>query len=448
MLKLNMLKPVLRFSPVCLPVCLLLVLPLPGLAQDEHPGHMEMEHVMPHADGEVEKKHDMEMTGNFGPYVFARESSGTSWQPDSTPHEGMHFMAGDWTMMAHGYVNGVYDHQGGKRGDDKAFSSSMGMLMAQRQLGSNDKLGARAMLSLDPLMGRNGYPLLFATGETADGHNPLVDRQHPHELFMELSGSYSHAFTPKTSAFMYGGVPGEPALGPPAFMHRFSGMDNPEAPLTHHWLDSTHITFGVVTGGIVHDRWKIEASGFKGREPGKQRYDIEKPGLDSASARLSYNPARDWSLQISWGHLHSPEELHPDKDENRLIASGTYNRPFGGGNNWATTAAWGRKFEKPGRELDAFLVESAVSLSDTHTFFARAERADESELFENDSILEGEVIPVNKATAGYIRDFRIAEHVKFGVGGLASGYLYPDKIDRVYGSNPVSYMLFVRLKLL
>src|SRR6478609_11713448 len=203
----------------------------------------------------------------------------------------------------------------------KAFTSwpMIGCLwgMAERQIGDGT-LGFKAMLSPDPFMGRSGYPLLLATGETADGVKPLIDRQHPHDLFMELATSYSYNLSPTSSLFIYGGLPGEPALGPPAFMHRTSGMDIPEAPITHHWLDSTHITFGVVTGGVVVSNWKLEGSAFKGREPDQYRYDIEAPKLDSYSARISWNPIRELSLQVSWGHLKSPEQLEPDKNEDRF----------------------------------------------------------------------------------------------------------------------------------
>jgi hypothetical protein len=400
---------------------------------------------MQNMDSSMDMSHFM--FGVLGPYTMTRESSGTSWQPDSTPHEGMHFMADQWSLMAHGYVNGVFDSQGGPRGGDKGFSSSMAMLMAQRPVGDNGTLGLRSMISLDPLMGSNGYPLLFATGETADGHNQLVDRQHPHDLFMELAGTYSYKLTDKSSAFLYAGLPGEPALGPSAFMHRFSGMDNPEAPITHHWLDSTHITFGVLTAGYIYDKWKIEASTFRGREPDEHRFDIEAPKLDSFSTRLTYNPTTNWSFQTSWGYLKSPEELAPNVNENRLTASGTYNLPFDN-NNWATTFAWGRKMDNPGHDLDGFLLESSVVLHDTHTFFGRAERVGEDELFEGDPTLGNQVITVNKLSLGYIRDFHVAEHLKFGVGGLVSRYAYPSKIDNAYGSDPTSYMLFVRLKLI
>ena len=205
------------------------------------------------------------MRAMYGGYPVTRESSGTSWQPDASPHEGINAMVGEWSTMTHGFANLIYDRQGGQRGDTKTFSTSMLMMMGQRPLGEGT-LGLRGMVSLDPLMGKRGYPLLLQTGETANGA-PLVDRQHPHDLFMELSASYSRPLSDRSSVFAYAGLPGEPALGPPAFMHRFSGEDNPEAPISHHWLDSTHIAYGVVTLGYVFGNLKIEGSAFRGREP-------------------------------------------------------------------------------------------------------------------------------------------------------------------------------------
>ena len=192
--------------------------------------------------------------------------------------------------------------------------------------------------------------------------------------------------------FLYAGLPGEPALGPPAFMHRTSAMDIPEAPITHHWLDSTHITFGVVTAGIVVDNWKLEASAFRGREPDQHRYDIEAPKLDSFSARLSWNPIRELSMQVSWGRLHSPEGLEPLVDEDRITASATYTQPFGNDNLWSTTVAWGRKILRPGETLDGYLLESAVVLKKTYTVFARAERVAETELHHDVPALHERVL--------------------------------------------------------
>ncbi len=389
---------------------------------------------------------DMKMTGAFGTYGMSREASGTSWQPESTPLQAAMFSAGDWMLMAHGDIDVVTDSQGGTRGANKTFAAGMGMLMGQKSVGEDGTVGLRAMMSLDPLMGANGYPLLFATGETANGRTALVDRQHPHDLFMELSASYSAKLSESSSAFVYFGLPGEPALGPPAFMHRFSGMDNPEAPITHHWLDSTHITYGVATVGAVYDAWKIEGSVFRGREPDQYRYDIESPGFDSVSARLSYNPTPNWSGQVSWGYLKSPEQLNPEINENRVTASATYNLPFGD-SNWSTTLAWGRKMNRPGNTLDGFLLESAVVLQDTDTIFARAERVSEDELFDGfGPPLQGRIFTVNALTIGYIHDLHLTENLKLGLGGLVSRYAYPAALDGEYG-DPTSFMFFVRLKL-
>jgi len=419
---------------------------MPGMEHEaapatEHSGMPGMDHGAAHEMG------GMQMLGQFGPYPMAREASGTAWQPDSTPQQGVMFMSGEWMLMGHANLFGVYDHQGGLRGGSKTFAAGMVMGMAQHPVGDAGTLGFRAMLSPDPLMGVNGYPLLFATGETATGRTPLIDRQHPHDLFMELSGSYSYRLSNTDSAFLYFGLPGEPALGPPAFMHRFSGMDIPEAPITHHWLDSTHITFGVLTAGYVLDKFKAEVSGFRGREPDQHRYDIERPALDSVSTRLTWNPIPDLSAQVSWGHLHSPEQLEPNVNENRITASFTYNTPFGDGNNWATTFAWGRKVNRPGQVLDGFVLESAAVFEDTHTVFGRAERVNEDELAGHIDTGPVPVFTPTKFSLGYIYDFHLAEHVKLGVGGLASRYIVPKRLDAAYGSDPTSFMTFIRLKI-
>src|SRR5436190_8122757 len=172
-----------------------------------------------------------EMKGFLGPYGMGREGSGTSWQPDISPHQGIHAQYGDWMTMYHAMFNGVYNNQGGPRGDSKTFASGMVMGMAQHQTESGT-VGLRAMVSPDPFMGPSGYPNLLATGETADGRTHLIDRQHPHDLFMELAGTYSYQFAKTSSVYLYAGLPGETALGPTAFMHRTSGMDKTVAPIT------------------------------------------------------------------------------------------------------------------------------------------------------------------------------------------------------------------------
>jgi hypothetical protein len=384
------------------------------------------------------------MAGAEGRYSMMRDASGTSWQPDSTPMRGIGGAWDGWSTMLHGYIAGVYDHQGGPRGGDMAFSESMAMGMAQKKL-AGGTLTLRAMLSLDPLMGKRGYPLLLQTGETADGKTPLVDRQHPHDLFMELGGLYSVPVNDSLSLFAYLGYPGEPALGPPTFMHRFSGMDDPAAPITHHWLDSTHITYGVVTAGLVDGDWKIEASAFHGREPDQFRWNFDSFTLDSASARLSWNPTPAWALQISYGFLKSPEQLEPGTDQHRAAASASYNVPFEGG-NWQTTLAFGRNDNHPGHGLDAVLLESAVSLGQ-HTIFARAENAAKDELFQPPDPLAGRVLRVAGFSLGYVYDIAVAEHVALGLGAMGTVDAVPSAAARTYGSAPLSSMLFTRLSL-
>lgn len=388
---------------------------------------------------------DMQMNGMYGQYPMNRESSGTAWVPDSSPAEGLQNMYGDWMTMVSGYADVVYDDQGSSRGDNKTFSESMLMGMASHPL-EGGTIGFRGMMSLDPAMGKDGYPLLLQTGETANGQTPLIDRQHPHDLFMELAATYSHPITDNSSVFTYVGYPGEPALGPATFMERFSGMDDPEAPISHHWLDSTHISYGVTTLGYVWRNWKAEASAFNGREPDQYRWNFDSPRLDSYSGRLTYNPTANLSMQVSYGFIASPEQLEPSTNQHRTTASAIYNLPFAN-NNWQTTFAWGHNDDSPGHGLDAFLIESAIKLHDTHTFFGRAEDVEKDDLFMPPSPLAGEIFRVNELSLGYIYDIPVAEHVKIGIGGLGSVYALPESLTPYYGNNPVSFMLFARAKL-
>jgi len=382
----------------------------------------------------------------LGDYVMNREASGTSWQPDASPHTGLHIMSGDWMVMVHATINGVYDWQQGPRGDDKAFVSGMLMAMAKRDVGEKGTLQFRAMLSPEPFMGKSGFPELLATGETANGVTPLVDRQHPHDLFMELSGSYAYRLASKQSVFVYAGLPGEPAFGPPAFMHRLSIMDSPEAPISHHWLDSTHISMGVVTAGYVHDNWKLEVSRFRGREPDQHRFDIEAPKLDSTAARISWNPSANWALQASWADQKSPEQLAPDENIRRWSASAIYTVPFGRGGYWSTTAAWGRRTSEHG-DLDGYALESAVRPNLDWTLFTRAERVATDELALPPGA-RGPVFTVGKISAGAVRDFALTPHWSFGVGGLYAVNFVPAGLRASYGrSEPQGAMGFVRLKL-
>ncbi|MEO8547380.1 MAG: hypothetical protein ABI422_03325 [Sphingomicrobium sp.] len=382
------------------------------------------------------------MTGAFGSYPMERESSGTAWQPDSSAHMGLMSESGDWMLMGHGVLNLVADHQSGRRGDDKAFASGMLMGMARRPLGQGT-LQLKAMVSPDPLMGKSGYPLLLASGETANGVDRLIDRQHPHDFFMELSASVSQTIAPKSSVFLYAALPGEPAFGPPAFMHREAILDSPEAPITHHWLDSTHISFGVLTGGVVLDRVKLEVSRFNGREPDQHRWNIETGPLDSTAIRLSWNPTPELALQGSWGHFTDPEQLEPGVDQKRWSASALYARELAPGWKFAGTLAWGRKTAE-GHSDDAFALEISLKHAGW-TVFGRGEITENRELVDAEVL--GPAYRVGKVSLGAVRDFRIADHLSVGLGGLFAVNFVPNALAPLYGGhNPTGAMGFLRLK--
>ncbi|CAN5393920.1 hypothetical protein BH09BAC6_BH09BAC6_06810 [soil metagenome] len=264
---------------------------------------------------------------------MGRDGSGTSWLPDASPMYGIMLNSGKWSYMLHGSIALRYTKQDllnkGSRGGDQLDAPNWFMGMAQRNVGKNGLLHFNVMMSLDRLTeGGDGYPLLFQTGESWNGV-PLVDRQHPHDLFSELSASYTYSFSKKTDLSIYVGYPGEPALGPVAFMHRPSAMSNPDAPISHHWSDATHVTFGVATIGFRVGELKIEASSFSGSEPDENRYNFDRPKINSWSARLNYNPSANWALQVSHSFIKGPEFLRPNENVYRSTASATYSTSLG-----------------------------------------------------------------------------------------------------------------------
>jgi len=415
-----------------------LSLAVPAMAQD-HAGH-----AMPAPDTSAVDHSRMDHgSTSQGATVGPVEGSGTSRLPSAEGMmPGLHYdLDGDWSGMAHGHLWGVYTDQGGPRGDDKAYVQSMAMLMAEREF-DGARLQLKAMASAEPLMDARGYPNLFASGETASGR-PLVDRQHPHDLFIELAARVDVDIADGTTAFLYGGPVGEPALGPPAMMHRASARLNPEAPITHHWFDSTHITYGVVTAGLAGHRWQLEASAFRGQEPDEDRWDIEKPRLDSWSVRATLNPSLNWAMQVSHGRLRQPEALHPGEDEARTTASVHFNS----GNGLAASAAFSAKNRVPGPTLTAWLAEANWDLSERHTLFGRVENVENDELFPDRlDPLHDVAFRVTKLQAGYAYTLALGP---FGLslGGSAAAFLKPDALDAFYGDDPMGYTLFAKLTL-
>lgn len=370
-----------------------------------------------------------------------REGSGTARLPGADPAEpGLHAMVGNWMLMAHGNVSAQYTAASGPRGDDKFYSTTMLMLMADRET-SWGRVQLKTMLSAEPAMDPSGYPNLFATGETAHGL-PLVDRQHPHDLFMELAGRVDVNIAPDASVFLYGGPVGEPALGPSAFMHRASAAYNPEPPITHHWFDSTHITYGVVTAGIATRHWQLEGSAFRGREPDERRWNIESGKLDSWSARATWTPTPRWAVQASYGEIAAPEATHPGQDERRTTASVHY-----AGGTVSAMAAFSAKQRVPGDTLTAWLGEANWNATAHDTLFGRIENVANDELFpDHHDALHDATFRVTKLQAGYARRVPLGP-VELALGASVATFLKPAALDTVYGRTPVQGTLFARLTL-
>jgi hypothetical protein len=369
--------------------------------------------------------------------------SGTAWQPASVPErEGM-LMRGAWALMAHGQIFIDYNQQGGPRGGGaKAESVNVGMLMEQRALGRGTIL-FREMFSAESLTSPHpGFPELFQTGETYHGQG-LVDHQHPHNVFAELSAMYTLPLSEKVSWELYGGPSAEPALGPVAYIHRTSASELPLAPLSHHLQDSTHTSFGVVTTGLVIDRVKLEASAFNGREPNEERCSMQFAALDSWSGRASVAPSRNWTAQYSVGRLEHPEALEPGSQW-RQTASVEYNRPLTAG-NWATSVVWGRVHKiDTGANLNGYLLESTWNFLRRDYAFTRLELVDKDELFPQAAVHPADRI--GAYTFGGVRDLVQNRAWQFGLGADVTVYSKAAALDAGYGNYPVSFQIFLRLR--
>jgi hypothetical protein len=371
-------------------------------------------------------------------------SSGTGWQPAATSTHMWMKSAGAWDLMAHGVVFVDYNQQGGPRGAAKAESVNWLMLMEQHKLGQGSIL-FREMFSAESLTSPHpGFPELFQTGETYHGQ-PLVDHQHPHNVFAELALYYTRPITGKISWLLYGAAAGEPALGPVAYLHRVSASELPMAPLSHHLQDSTHTSFGVITTGLVVDnaRIKVEGSAFNGREPDEKRYGIQFAALDSWSTRVSVAPSRNWTAQYSYGRLEHPEALEPGS-QRRQTASVEYVLPFTHG-SWETSVIWGRVHKVlEDRNLNGYLLETTVNFKSRNYTFSRLELVDKDELFPGDPSLPA--FRIGAYTFGGARDLVQGPFWQLALGADLTFYSKSSALDPTYGNNPVSFQVFLRVR--
>ena len=390
-------------------------------------------------------------TGNI--MSMGAMGSGTTWQPSSGPMHMHYKVAGDWLLMFHYNLVGAVNRQGGPRGVTKVESANWFMPMAYHKLGKGT-VQLRGMFSFEPFtFPPGGSPLLFQTGETYKGQ-PLIDKQHPHDLFMELSAQYTHPLGEKGTWFTYFAYPGEPALGPVAFMHRMSASENPSATLAHHLQDSTHISFGVLTTGFTYRWLKLEGSIFNGREPDENRYNFDAHKWNSRSARISIMPNQNWVIQTSYGFLRSPEASAPDTDIRRVTASVQYNKPLHRG-NWASAFVWGRNHTSSPSEihnLNGYTFESTVNFLDKNYLYTRLELVDKDELLRpKDRALlritdDHPSFRIGAYTFGGARDVWKSDKVSFAIGTDLTFYSKPSVLDRIYGTNPLSWKLFFRVR--
>jgi hypothetical protein len=386
------------------------------------------------------------MAGVLG-IPHTRLGSGTSWQPQTAPHYGWHFVRGSWTLMIHGVAYAEYDRQLGSRGDDQLGSINWGMLMAMHPLWGG-MLHLHGMLSAEPAtIGARGYPLLLQSGESYHGL-PLHDRQHPHDLFMEAAALYEHPVARDLALSLYVAPVGEPAIGPVAFPHRPSAASDPLAPLGHHWQDATHITFGVLTLGLFSRTWKVEGSVFNGREPDEHRTDIEVRKLDSYAGRIFYNPNENWSYSASAAYLASPEVLHPEESMHRYAASIMNTRLLGARGEWSSSLIYGANAVAGAPLANSALIETDISLDGVDTFFGRAELVQKSA--EDLAIAnqpESRRYDIGALTLGYSREIMRAHGLTLGASILGTLDIVPGALATVYGTrNPKGYAVFLRLR--
>lgn len=380
---------------------------------------------------------------------MTRNGSGTGWLPDASIMYGYGVHYKKWIFMFHTNIFFRYNHQDitnkGFRGAEKTDAPNWFMFMGQRKVGSRGLFHFSTMISLDLFtIGNAGYPLLFQSGETYQ-NKKLVDRQHPHDLFSELSISYTHMVSKNIDITGYFGYPGEPALGPVAFMHRVSTLNNPDAPLGHHWQDATHISFGVATLSVRFKMFKIEGSNFTGKEPDEKRYNFDKPKFDSYSYRLSINPAKQLALQVSQAYLISPEALE-DENVKRITASIIHHLPFKKENTYLSSAVVIGSNNTDHKEY-SFLSESTLQLNKT-AVYGRYEwvQKDTKEL-DLTQFINGKtpVFNIQAFTLGINRVFLRKLNFNTAIGIQVCVFIADSRLDDLYGKYPLSAEVYLRL---
>ncbi|MGH7485095.1 MAG: hypothetical protein ACRD3J_31185 [Thermoanaerobaculia bacterium] len=375
------------------------------------------------------------------------QASGTSMNPDAALTSMLMYPAGKWMLAFHGQAFLDHATDSGPRGGEKTFSTNWVMGMASRPLGGGT-LAFRSMLSLEPAtISQRKYPELFQTGETAFGKQ-LIDGQHPHDFFMELAVEYLHPVG-RGMVYVYAAPVGDPALGPVAFPHRESAMELPQAPIGHHFEDSTHIAYNVITAGGIAGPITLEASAFHGGEPDERRWNLGGGRIDSWAARLRVRPLRNLDFQVSHGWLTKPETIEPGY-ATRTTASLSYTL-----DGWSSSVVWGHIYkEVHARELNAWLAESTLRIFSRNHLTIRGESVDKDELFPHPILtvvphpaLPVRVFPVKAYTLGYTFDVLKSSWNTTGIGANATRYAFPSLLRGFYGPHPHSVIVYLRVRL-
>jgi hypothetical protein len=358
-------------------------------------------------------------------------------------------------------VIGGFNYQQRRYFDFAAWESQNWFMAAAARPAGPGRLTLETMVSLEPLtIGRyvyrvdgerftaGGSPQLFQTGESFR-QLPLVDYQHPHDLIMNLGLTFERR-GPRVGYAIGADLVGTPTLGPMPFMHRESARNNPQVPLAHHLLDSTHSTAGVVRVGITVADWRFESSAFRGAEPDEDRYDIDQPRLDSWAARVAWRRG-GWEAQLSGSKLHEPEWYAP-WDQTRFTASIAYAgtlaaRPL------SATAAFGqtREFATPSAvDSRGALFEWDWRAIRALTTYGRIEVV-RKELLGVHVHVPGVPHPhylsnVGAFTLGAVHDlawFGLDRHGRVGIGGDVTLYQMSRDLQPIFGGS-ASYHAFVR----
>lgn len=379
--------------------------------------------------------------------------SGTAVNPAAWPMPMLMKPFGSWNtmFMAQAFIDDT--QQSGPRGGDKLYSSNWFMADAEHRAGENGAFEFQLMLSLEPAtITERRYPLLFQTGETAFG-KPIIDGQHPHNFIMSAGFAYALSLSENTTLELYFAPVGDPALGPVAYPHRASALELPQAPISHHWQDATHISDDVVTAGIAYKKIRVEASGFYGSEPGENRWIIQAGPINSWSTRLWFFPGQNWAAQFSAGHLAHPEALEPG-DQTRITASVEYSKPLAAG-SWSSSMIWGRNHNTyTKRDLNAYTAESVLPIGHKNFITGRIELVDKDELFAAQPDVEqflatyyGSTFRIGAYTISYTRDIDVFRHVETGIGANVEMYSLPAAIKPYYGDHPLGGNVYIRLRL-